>query len=423
MVFVALSLGLGWAIRGHFGHEWGACWAGAIAAVAVLVAARRQDWSLRMPVLVALGGIGWAVGGMMSYGRVVGYCRGTDFANVCYGLCMLGVVGGLYGLVGGGMLGLGLETTEEKRPHWPSLLAEMVAGGVLTWGVLIYQFEWRMTPPRSELWAACLGASAALVWFLYRNGFHRALRVAGYSALGAGFGFALGNFLQTLGNVTGPALNWWNVMEFTLGFFGGLGMAYGVFTRKWPQAAGPSPAANWLALLFVAFAVPATNILHAFEIDAFVEMGLRAGLSDPQAFAETQVLLGWIALGALGAPCGVVWRRLEHNGRLLAEACAPWFLIGYSVLYIAFSHLKKGLFVGAQGVQPEQYAYWVVLVAIALLWLVRGRKEPSCWPAEKRPETARRWMAMVLAVVALIALMALVSVNLHDGLPGAHRRF
>jgi hypothetical protein len=321
------------------------------------------------------------------------------------------------------MLGLGLETTEKNRPHWPSLLAEMVAGGVLFWGVLIYQFEWRMTPPRSELWAACLGASVALVWFLYRNGFHRALRVAGYSALGAGFGFALGNFLQTLGNVTGPALNWWNVMEFTLGFSGGLGMAYGVFTRKWPEGAGPSPAANWLALLLLAFAVPATNILHAFKIEEFVEMAERLGLPDPQGFAETQVLLGWIAVAVFFVPAVAVWRRLQHNGRLLAGACVPLSLIGYSVLYIVFSHLKKGLFAGAQGFQPEQYAYWAVLGVIALLWLARGRKEPSCWPVQERPETARRWMAMVLVVLALIALMALVSINIHDGLPGAHRRF
>lgn len=88
LVFVALTLGLGWSIRGHFGHEWGACWAGAMGTVAILVAAGRRDWLLRMPVLVVLGGIGWAVGGMMSYGRIVGFCRGTDFGNVCYGLAM-----------------------------------------------------------------------------------------------------------------------------------------------------------------------------------------------------------------------------------------------------------------------------------------------------------------------------------------------
>ena len=56
-LFVALFLGLGWAIRGHFGHEWGAAWAGGIAALATVVAAKRTDWLRRLPVLAALGAL------------------------------------------------------------------------------------------------------------------------------------------------------------------------------------------------------------------------------------------------------------------------------------------------------------------------------------------------------------------------------
>ena len=136
MVFVALVLGLGWAIRGHFGHEWGASWAGAMAALAILAIARREDWSLRWPVLVVMGGVGWGIGGMMSYGIVVGYCRGIEFGNVLYGYAMLAVIGGLYGFIGGGLFGLGLESTEENKPKWPALIVEMFAGGFLVWGLL-----------------------------------------------------------------------------------------------------------------------------------------------------------------------------------------------------------------------------------------------------------------------------------------------
>ncbi|MBN1559890.1 hypothetical protein JW998_06540, partial [candidate division KSB1 bacterium] len=72
ILFVALALGLAWAIRGHFGHEYGAAWAGAIAGMAVIVAARRDDWASRLPVLSSLAAIGWGAGGMMSYGIIVG---------------------------------------------------------------------------------------------------------------------------------------------------------------------------------------------------------------------------------------------------------------------------------------------------------------------------------------------------------------
>ena len=70
-IFTALILGLTWAVRGHFGHEWGAAWAGATGALAVLVASGRIDWFRRLPSLTALGALGWGAGGMMSYGIVI----------------------------------------------------------------------------------------------------------------------------------------------------------------------------------------------------------------------------------------------------------------------------------------------------------------------------------------------------------------
>ena len=130
-----------------------------------------------------------------------------------------------------------------------------------------------MTPPRSELWAACLGAAAALAWYLYRKDFHRSLRVAIYAMLGAGFGFSFGNFIHTMGAISGISYNWWNVMEFTLGFCGGLGMAYAVITRDWPETVKPSKVANWLAVLFVVLAIPLTNLIEAFHIKRMLNLG------------------------------------------------------------------------------------------------------------------------------------------------------
>ena len=30
LLFTALALGIAWAVLGHFGHDWGAAWAGGI---------------------------------------------------------------------------------------------------------------------------------------------------------------------------------------------------------------------------------------------------------------------------------------------------------------------------------------------------------------------------------------------------------
>lgn len=420
MLFTALVLGLGWAIRGHFGHEHGAAWAGAMAGLAIIVAAKRQDWSLRLPTLAALAGIGWGVGGMMSYGIVVGYGRGIDFGNVYYGLAMLGVIGGLYGFIGGGLFGLGLETTNERKTAWATLVTEMTVGGMLAWYVLIAQFEWKMTPPRSELWAGCLGAAVALAWFLQRNGYYRSLRVAAYSALGGGFGFAFGNFLQTMGTVSGLSFNWWNVMEFTLGFCGGLGMAYGVFTREWPESGGPSKAANWLALAFLFFALPLTNVIQSFDKERFAKAGEQLGVADPAAFAGQQYLYAYIAIALFLAAAIYTQKKLKESA---SPGYAPTMLISYTLFYMMFSHITKMSFYSGLRFQLEQLLYWVVFAAIMGIWLKSRNASTEKLFEQGPPETWLRWGKILGVVLVIIAVCVLISINSHDGSMGYHERF
>jgi hypothetical protein len=326
---------------------------------------------------------------------------------------MLGVVGGLYGFIGGGLFGLGLETTDKRKPDWANLVTQMVAGGYLFWGIFIYQFEWFMTPPRSELWAGCLGAAVALAWYLQRNDYLKALRVAGYAGLGAGFGFALGNFFQTMGHVSGIAINWWNVMEFTLGFCGGFGMAYAVFTRSWPEARTPSPVANGLALCFLLVALPATNLLHAFDGEKFIQMAERIGVPDPAAFASWHFTLGWLTIVVFSIAGFLMWR---------GRRTGVFLLFTYSIYYTLFSHIRKGFLAGAGGVQLEQYFYWIVLIVTGFLWyLLRNRPEPLA--ESESPDSWQRWILRIAAALLIIVIATLVAINSHGELGGAHERF
>jgi hypothetical protein len=428
IVFVALTLGLGWAVRGHFGHEWGAAWAGAIAGLAVVVISRRPDWTAKAPVLGAAAAVGWAVGGMMSYGQVVGYCRGTHLLDVYYGYLMLAVIGGLYGFIGGGLLGLELETTDKHRPDWLGLITRMVAGAMLAWGLLIYQLEWLMTPPRSELWAACLGAAAALAWYCHQKGFRLALRVALHSALGAGFGFAFGNFLQIMGNVTGISINWWNVMEFTLGTCGGLGMAYAIFTCRWPVGVRRSRVANGLALLFLFAMIPAINIQQAFDQETLVKLAAQAGLADPGMFALEQRLGAALLTLTMLMNVSAHWYYGKRDERIAIS-----LLVTASLLYIMFSHFRKGVIELGFASQPEQIAYWVVFALAGLIaagrWQIAapipseprtGDEEP---PASAALEGAGYYGVLILLPITLCGLFAWISIHSHGELPGTHSRF
>ena len=418
IIIVGMALGTAWAIRGQFGHEHGAAWAGGIGVLAILSLSRRADWFKRMPAIVAMGAIGWGVGGMMSYGRVVGFGRGTDFGNVYYGLLMLFVIGALYGFIGGGAFGLALESSENKKPKWASLVTQMVAGGYLFWGILIYQLEWLMTPPRSELWAACLGAAFALGWYLYRNNFHSALRVALFSALGAGFGFAFGNFLQVMGNTTGIAFNWWNVMEYSLGFFGGMGMAYAVFSRQWPASVAPDKWSNILGFIFLVLLLPVTNVIQAFDTERIISVAENAGVSQPETFAP-QLFWGSLLLCVLYFIVIFVIYRKKAGVAISGDyALTNGFLFSYLILYIILSNLITGIFFGIH--HPNQYLYWVNL-AVIVLYIKRIRQGEMLY--EVQPERWRTWGRLTASVFIILALLALIAINSHGEMPGAQVRF
>ena len=420
LLFPAIALGLGWAIRGHFGHEWGAAWAGGIGGIAVLLAFPREVWLHRLPILALLCAIGWGVGGMMSYGLIVGYGRANDLLNAWYGLAMLVVVGGLYGFIGGGLFGLGLETSTRKKPDWASLLTQMTAGAVLGWGLLIYQLEWLMTPPRSELWASCMGAAAALAWYLHRSGFHSALRVGVFAAIGAGFGFGFGNFLQTLGHLSTIDFNWWNVMEYSLGFFGGLGMSYAVASSEWPETAHASRSANGFALVVLVLAIPATNLLKAFDADKFSQMAESLEIGNPEIFVLTQHLIGWGWLVVASGLMLFFWFKKQGNTYIYSYAPALFF--GYSALYILESHVRKGFFFGSTDSLIPQYLYWIDLLVLSVLLFLMNRTPVRMLPLLK-PTSWKKTYWITAVVVLLMGLLGAISINLHEGIPGAQERF
>lgn len=423
LLFIGVTMGLAWAMRGHFGHEWGASWSGAIGVLSVLLISNRRDWNRKALVLIALSAIGWGAGGMMSYGLIVGYCRSTSFLNAFYGYTMLAVVGGLYGFIGGGLFGLGLESTSNKKTDWPRLVVEMFAGGFLVWGLLIYQMEWFMTPPRSELWAAMLGAGIALTWYLARNGYHQALRVAAYAALGAGFGFAFGNFIQTLGSASGISYNWWNVMEFTLGLFGGLGMAYAVLTRSWPESSIPQKTANIIAFGFVFLFIPLANFVNGMNIKHFVNLGESLHLANPHRYAAGQLAFAAGTLVVFFTLFVVVWKKWCRNEAMMMHTGIPALFFLTTLEYNIFAWIKLGSFYKSYSFRNSDALYPLIVVMLFVSWYFYFRKLPALPGENNLKETRNRWGVILTLLFMVLLFLALISVNSHGELPGAHNRF
>lgn len=415
LLLAGMSLGTAWAIRGQFGHEHGAAWAGGIGALAVILLAKRPDWYPKALKATVAGAIGWGLGGIMSYGAVVGYGRGIDFGNVYYGLTMLFIIGGLYGFLGGGLFGLALSDSKKKTVSWSGLLIEMVVMALVFYFFLIEQFGWLMTPPRSELWAACLGMAVALAWHLVRNGHSAALRVAVYAGLGGGFGFAFGNFLQVLGRVSEIHFNFWNVMEYTLGFCGGIGMAYGTFTADWSQGTPVEvPRRNWFPIVMLALVIPFIVWEQSFGTERVSKMLIPLISTNVESASQLTQTLAFLAITCAGL-YWVFTFYFANPGSIPTYAEVRNFFLAHLALYTLCSFLITGAFLSTY--RSEQYLYVVNLLIVGLLI---GKVKAVFSP---QPNAPRQWGTLLAGIVVFVAVLALIAISTHGEIKGAQVRF
>lgn len=407
MLPTALAFATAWAARGQIGHEYGATWAAAIGIGTLIVLSGRKDWYARFPVIIALGAIGWGSGGMISYGKVVGYGHTADYINTSYGLLMLMLIGCLYGFIGGGMTGLALESTKEKKVDWASLLVQMFVGGFLVWGWLIYQLGWLMTPPRSELWAASLGAAFALGWYIYRNKNYQALRVAFFSALGAGFGFALGNFLQRMGQTTGIIFNWWNVMEYSIGFFSGLGFSYSVFIHsRWPVTIAPERMSNIFAWVFLIVILPVFNLTEGVNTNIMMRTGKEINAANPEAFALTWQLIMW----AISVVLMIVLLKTFRPGTQKSATAyhSMWFVLIYLIWYIIISNVISAIWLTPKF--SSQHLYWVNLIVIWLL-MRKSVTQPEDMVESTSTGYSGKLIKWWIAAIVIILILSYIAVT------------
>lgn len=418
LLVAGISLGTAWAIRGQFGHEQGAAWAGGIGGLSIVLLAKRKDWYAKAFQLTLASAIGWGVGGIISYGKVVGFARGLEFGNVYYGFLMLFVIGGLFGLIGGGLFGLVLASSKEKPVQWPQLITEMTAGAIIFYYLLIEELGWLMTPPRSEAWAACFGMAVAMFWYMIRNKQHSAMRLAVFAGLGGGFGFAFGNFLQVMGSVSGIKFNFWNVMEYSIGFFGGIGMAYGTFTSEWEVSETKTSKSSLLApLAILTLIIPFIVWDQSFETKRLTETILH--FDSAADAAGITLYVQWVALLLVLAFGGYSIYRYYFRERYAFfeqpyEGLQAFFFLNLG-LYTIFSILITCAFMSLYRI--EQYLYILNVLVIGILM---KKMQPGF---SDRGLNLSRWAINFIFVVAIFAILTAVAISTHGELNGANRRF
>jgi len=399
MLLAGMALGTAWAIRGQFGHEQGAAWAGAIGSLSVLILAKRKDWIAKGIIATFAGAAGWGLGGMISYGILVGHGKSDDFYTAYYSFSTLFLVGGLHGFMGGGLLGAVLSDTKNKPIQWSLLLLEMTAGGIIFYFFIVEQLGIFLNPPRSEVWAVCLGVCAALYWHLYRNNHHAALRVALYAGLGGGFGFGFGNFLQVVGWVSKIHFNFWNVMEYSVGFFGGAGLCYGVLTSQWEKEEETRlPAKQLFHLSMVALIIPFIIWQQSF-IWKKIQETYSPLLQGDSSFIYASIR--WFTL-ILIVSVAAYWINKYRNKGITEPLEIQKFFYSHWLLYTVLSLIITGAFISVYRI--EQYLYLVnYLIVVAFI----GKLTPDFQPTELKISHSVKILVIIAGILGLAAWIAI----------------
>ena len=133
LVLTAMAGGMGWGIRGQYGHETGAMIPGVLVGLTLTFLFCPNATSLQAARAAALCAVAFGFGGSMTYGQTVGLTHDHELVEVkhhgAYSWGMLGlfIKGGLSIGLAGGFLGMGL-SGQKYRPLQMAILLFVMIG-------------------------------------------------------------------------------------------------------------------------------------------------------------------------------------------------------------------------------------------------------------------------------------------------------
>ncbi len=269
MLLTAMAGGMGWGIRGQYGHETGAMIAGVLVSLVLVMLYCPNAHATRAARAAAWGAVAIGIGGSMTYGQTLGLTQNPAVIGnpnaLAWGLLGCAIKGSAWIGFSGLFLGMGLGGLRYTPRELLALLLALV--GVYFIGVwllndpfdpanrrlpsIYFSATWEWEPnaeklkPRREvwggLWFALIGALAYLRYFKQDR---LATRLGLWAILGGAIGFPLGQSLQAF-HAWNPELfkadwiaplaqhmNWWNWMETTFGATFGAILGWGCWVHR-----------------------------------------------------------------------------------------------------------------------------------------------------------------------------------------------
>jgi len=406
----AVLVCLAWGLRGYIGGgPLGAMIPGAYLALwfALLLGLDARRASL----LAVFSAAGIGIGGEMTYGQTLGLLHKSD--TLLWGLLGTVVKGGVWGLLGGSLLGLGfLAHRLTLRTVAIALLvlcvATMLGIALINQPKLIY-FSDPVNKPRDEIWAGLLFGALALLAYLRSINEHLIpLRFALWGMLGGAVGFGVGGVLMAIGwRLPQPykGLPWWKFMEFTFGACLGASLGWAAQLQQDALREGSTPqeagGAGWKALGASLLLVVIGLVVWNYTAEGLIA-AIKATEMSTLLMPVSMVLLGYTALGC-------VFILLGMRSETMAWQAAITVTLIASVI-----DLQDG-FLEDPGLQMGALWRWGMVWAalLASVWLVLAwQRGSNC--GFKLPLLFLLWADVAIAYIKLLVTSKVFGADL-DG--------
>ncbi len=363
ILFPAISMLLGWGLRGFIGGgPYGAMIPGAMVMISICML---LDIPIKFAAIaIVFGTAGTAMGGEMTYGQTIGFLRNPD--TVWWGFAGTSLKGGVWGLLSGLFIGLGLVHQKIKFKTiiigFLIFLIGFVIGLQLINEPKVLYFSNPFDRPREESWAGLLFAAVGLLIYLkiktQAEDFRIILRFALYGLLGGALGFGLGSLWITFGFRYGARfliVDWWKMMEFSFGFL--LGGFLGFAAWRSQNIDNHVPEKTGMKI----------NYSFSIELTAVILLGLFV-------FATIELLGTY--LGTINKSDGLLYGSLVTIGRviisytfigcLLIIIALRWPFIAFQIaVTLTFCHCMIDLIIDNH-LFPELQSSPLLIIAIIL---------------------------------------------------------
>lgn len=344
LLLASAAGGLGWGIRGQYGHETGAMMAGLLVGLACCLVFCGRLSSLTLARAAAMGAIGFSFGGTMTIGQTIGLTHDHELvgqvAPLMWGMLGLFIKGGIWIGFGGLLLAMGLGGKKYGSGEIAILFLVMMGVGVAGYFLLNQPYDpanrelpliyfsdhWRWEPdkelkPRHEQWGGLLFALITLaVYTGWIKKDRLARNMAICSFLSGGLGWMAGQGLQSaiVWNREWFQESWlrvvantntWNTMETAFGMAFGLGIGLSLWLNRHliatddrEQSDEPifSPWVEWLTILLHIALLIAWNFDENETVGRVVSFfGLKS--STVEQITDFPFVMGILPLAAIVA--------------------------------------------------------------------------------------------------------------------------